>query len=140
MNGNNTAAFRTSIFLLLLFHETIQAILLNKPTVFYKACLIPLVIALFEIFNQPAWIFGTIKAIGQRFFFDTVLDFAFTAMLRFPLIAVQTAGTRLSVVTMLIADLTIHSAGGKHTCINMFIRHFHQFLPHSFNSDFHSAQ
>jgi hypothetical protein len=55
--------------------------------------MIPPVITFFKVFNQLAWIFGTSKTKGQRFLFDTVLYFAFAAMLWFSLIAVQTSGT-----------------------------------------------
>ena len=98
-------------------------------TVFYKTCLIPLVIALFKVFNSFARIFGTFKAISQSIFLDTVLYFTFSAMLRLSFIAVQATGTGLFMVTVLVANFTIHSARGQHTCINVFFRHFHKFRP-----------
>lgn len=50
-------------------------------------------------------------------------------MLWFSAIAVQATSTRLFVVTVFIANLTIHPARGKHTRINIFFWHFHNHLP-----------
>ena len=111
---------------------------LNKMTIFYQTCLIPFIIAFFKIFNQRAWIFVTVKTVGQRFFFDTVFYFTFATMLRFSFVAVQTTGTRFFVVTMLITDLTIHSAWSKHTYINFFFWHFHNCLHLSSTTDLSS--
>ena len=60
---------------------------LNKMAIFYKTCLIPFVIAFVEVFNQLAWVFTTFKTVRQRFFFDTILYFAFATMLRLSTIA-----------------------------------------------------
>lgn len=108
---------------------------LNKTAIFYKTCLIPFVIAFFKVFNQPTWIFGTFKTVRQRFFFDTVLYFAFATMLRLSLIAIQATSARFFMVTVLIANLAIHSAWGEHTRINFFFWHFHSCSPLSTTSD-----
>ena len=98
---------------------------LNKTAVFYKACLIPLMIAFFKIFNQLTGVFGTFEAIRPLLFFDTVHYFAFAAMLRLPLIAVQAACAWIFMITVFITNLAIHSARSKHGRINIFIGHLH---------------
>lgn len=101
----------------------------DKLAIFHKACLIPFVVAFFEIFYQLTWIVGTLKAIRQSFVFDTIFYLAFAAMFWFSNIAVQATGTRLFVIAMLIANNTIHSTRSKHNGINIFLRHFHSLLP-----------
>lgn len=128
VEGNDTPALGTSIFFFLLFHETLQAMRLNKTAICCKARLIPLVIAFFKAFHQTAWIFEAFKAVGKGFFSDTVFYFAFAAMLRLSFIAVQAPGTWLFMIAVPIAYLAIHSAGGKHIRINFFSWHFHRHL------------
>lgn len=101
----------------------------DKLTISHKACLVSLVIAFFKILYQFTWIVKTLEAIGQSFVFDAVFYLAFAAMCRLSFIAVQTAGTWIFMITMLITHLTIHSARGEHDSINIFCWHFHRLLP-----------
>lgn len=125
MNGNYTAALSTCIFFFLLFHKKLQAVLTDKFTVLHEARLISFVIAFLKIFYLLTGIIGTFKAVIPLFKPNTVLYLTFTAMFRFPRITVQTACTWLFMITMLITDHTIHSAGSKHIDIHIFFWHFH---------------
>ena len=55
-------------------------------------------------------------------------------MFWFPFITIQAPRTRFFIVTVLITNLTIHSAWGKHAYINFFFWHFHSCLLLSTNS------
>ena len=79
---------------------------------------------------------STFKTVGQRFFFDTVLYFAFATMLWFSLISIQAASTRFFMVTVFIANLAIHSAWGKHTYIHFSFDIFIVARPFSATSEF----
>ena len=125
MDRNDTAAFGTSIFPFLLLHEPFQTVLTNKLTILHKARLIPFVVAFFKVFYQLAGIIGTFKTIGQPFALDAIFYLALTAVFRFAHVAVQATGTRLFFLSMLIANQTVHAAGGKHSRINFFCWHFH---------------
>ena len=54
---------------------------------------------------------------------------AFGTVFRFAHIAVQATGTRLFMITMLIADQTVHAAGGKHSRIHFSVGIFMARLP-----------
>ena len=94
--------------------------LANKLTIRHEARLIPFVVAFFKVFYQLAWIVETLKTIGQPFILETILYLAFAAVFRFAHIAVQATGTRLFMITMLIANHAVHAAGSKHGRINFF--------------------
>jgi hypothetical protein len=128
-----------SIFPFLLFHEPFQTVLTNKLAVLHKARLIPFVVTFFKVFNQLARIIGTFKTIGQPFALDTIFYLAFAAVFRFAHVAVQATGTRLFMITMLIADQTVHAAGGKHSRIHFFCWHFHGSPSLSAYGFFHST-
>ncbi len=128
VDRNNTAAFGTGIFSFLLFHENSKTILFDKKAVLYKACFIPLIIASFKVFDKLTGKSGTFKTAGQGFIFGAVLYFAFAAMPLFSLITIQAPLTSFFVVTVLVTNLAVHSAWGKHTYINFF-RHFHRCPP-----------
>lgn len=100
----------------------------DKLAIFYKACLIPFVVAFFKIFYQLTWIVGTLKAIRQSFVFDTIFYLAFAAMFRLSFIAIQAPSTWLFMIAMLVTNFAIHSARGKHYGINIFCWHFHNSL------------
>lgn len=99
--------------------------LTDKPAILHQACLIPFAVAFFKVFYQLAGISGTLKAMGQPLALDTIFYLALAAVFRLAYVAVQAAGTRLFIITMLIADQTVHAARGKHKGVNILCRHFH---------------
>ncbi|EQF62840.1 putative membrane protein [Clostridioides difficile P71] len=102
--------------------------LLNKFTIFHKACLISLVITFFKIFYEFTRKIETFKTIKQPFLTDAILYFTLTAVFWLSCIAVQTTSTWLFVITMLIANHTVHSTRSKHNHINTLFWHFHNIL------------
>ena len=121
----DSTAFGTGVPLFLRLHKCVQAVSADKSAVFHKARPISFVIAFLKIFYLLAGIIGTFKAVISLFKPNAILYLTFTAMFRFPRITVQTACTWLFMITMLITDHTIHSAGSKHIDIHIFFWHFH---------------
>ena len=125
MDGNDTSAFGTAIGLFLRFQKQLQAVLTNKLAVFHKARPIPSVIAFFKAFYPHTGVIGAFKTVSKPFYHNAFFYRAFTAVFRLAHIAVQAAGTRLFVITVPIADQTVHSAGSKQIRINIFFWHLH---------------
>ena len=125
MNGDDATAFGTGVFFFLFLHECLQAMLPNKLAIFHKSCLIPCVITFFKIFYQLARIVRAFKTIRQSFIIDTIFYFALTTMFRLFSVTIQTTATRLSVITVLVADFTVHSTRSKHDCLDVSFRHLH---------------
>lgn len=100
---------------------------LTKRLFSFKACSIPCLIAIFQIFQPLA---GYSKHSKQYFnaLSFTVLNFALAAMLRFSVVVLQAAVARLFMITMLIAHQTVHTACRKHRLIEFFFGHFHSFI------------
>jgi len=119
MDGNDTAAFQTSILFLLDFHKQLYPMFFDKLAVIYETCLISLVIALLKVFYELTREIRAFKTVGQFSVFYAIFYFAFTAMFWFPFVTFQAAGTRFFVVAMLITYFTIHSTGGKHSSGNI---------------------
>jgi hypothetical protein len=134
MNRDNAAAYGTDIFFLLLLHKPLQPIPAYKLTVLHQTYLIPLLITLFKILDQPAGMLRTFITIYQPLVPGTVLNPALTAVFRFPFITVLAATARLFMITMLITDQTIHPAGGKQHRVNLPFRHLHKPAPLPFSS------
>lgn len=139
MDRNDAPAFGTGVLLFLLLHEPLQPVLAHRLAVLREAHSIPFVVAFFKAFYQLAGVVWARKAIGQPFAPDSIFYLAFAAVLRFAHVAVQAAGTRLFVIAVLIADQTVHAAGGKQRCIRHFFWHFHGAFSLSVCGFFHSS-
>lgn len=120
MDRNDSSAFRAGIFLCLLCQKFSHSLFFYCLAIFHQAGMVADIITFFKPLYLFTWIFKTLKAICNLPLCRTILYPAFPTMLRFSPVTYQTACTRLFMITMLIANQTVHPTGGKHDRLYLF--------------------
>lgn len=123
MQGYDSTACRTGKRFLLLFHKRGQAQSAYRSAVFHQAGAITDTIAPVQRIQPFAWKLPAFMTVGMAFSLCAGLDSAPAAMLRFVPVPLHAALTGLFMITMLIANQTVHAAGCEHFRFNGAIRH-----------------